>query len=223
MKTRPLTTAVLLGVLLTFFALGLWAWQQRAPAEAPAPQRADPARLQRMHSPVLGPAGAPVTIVEFFDPSCEACRAFHPFVKALLAQYPSEVKLVIRYAPFHPGSDSVVKLLEAARRQGLYQPVLEAVLDAQPAWADHAQPNPSLAFAAAKQAGLDIERALQDMQRPEMEALLKQEVEDLNALYVEKTPTFFVNGRGLTRFGPEALAELVAEELAIARRARPAP
>ena len=37
MKTKPLTTAVLLGVLLTFFALGLWAWQQRAPAEAPAP------------------------------------------------------------------------------------------------------------------------------------------------------------------------------------------
>lgn len=61
------------------------------------------------------------------------------------------------------------------------------------------------------------------MQRPEMAALLQQEVEDLNALYVEKTPTFFVNGRGLTRFGPEALAELVAEELAIARRARPAP
>ena len=29
--------------------------------------------------------------------------------------------------------------------------------------------------------------------------------------------------RGLTRFGPEPLAELVAEELAIARRARPGP
>ena len=223
MKNRPLTLAILLGALALCFILGLWAWQQRAPAEAAPPERADPTRLQRMHSPVIGPASAPVTLVEFFDPSCEACRAFHPFVKALLDQYPSELKLVIRYAPFHPGSDSIVKLLEAARRQGLYQPVLEAVLDAQPAWADHAQPNPSLAFAAAKQAGLDIERALQDMQRPEMEALLQQDVEDLNALLVEKTPTFFVNGRSLPSFGPEPLAALVAEEVALARRARSGP
>jgi protein-disulfide isomerase len=31
-----------------------------------------------MHSPVLGPQGAPVTIVEFFDPACETCHAFYP-------------------------------------------------------------------------------------------------------------------------------------------------
>jgi len=61
-----------------------------------------------MHSPVFGPANAPVTIVEFFDPACETCRAFYPIVKDILAQYPSEVRLVIRYAPLHKGSDVVV-------------------------------------------------------------------------------------------------------------------
>ena len=56
------------------------------------------------------------------------------------------------------------------------------------------------------------------MQKPEMQALLQQDVEDLQALQVSRTPTFFVNGRGLPSFGPEQLASLVAEEVAKARK-----
>jgi protein-disulfide isomerase len=179
---------------------------------------AEQTRLVRMHSPILGPQGAPVTIVEFFDPACETCRAFYPIVKSLMAKYPEDVRLVIRYAPFHRGSDQVVKLLEAARRQGKYQLVLEAVLQAQPTWADHSQPNPDLTFELSRAVGLDIERARQDMARPEMQALLDQDLEDLKALQVSRTPTFFVQGRSLPSFGPDQLAALVAEEVAKAKR-----
>src|SRR3546814_18473997 len=55
--------------------------------------------LIRPHSAVIGPKKAPVTIVEFFDPSCEACRAFFPKVKEILAAYPKDVRLVMRYLP----------------------------------------------------------------------------------------------------------------------------
>ena len=112
----------------------------------------------------------------------------------------------------------MVKLQEAAKRQGKYQPVLEAVLQAQPTWADQGRPNPDLTFEIAKAAGLDIERARQDMARPEMQALLAQDVEDLTALQVKRTPTFFVNGRSLPSFGPDPLATLVAEQVAKAKR-----
>ncbi|MDZ4122906.1 MAG: thioredoxin domain-containing protein, partial [Hydrogenophaga sp.] len=57
--------------------------------------------MVRPHSPVIGPMAAPVTIVEFFDPACEACKAFHPRVKDILAAFPLETRLVIRYTPFH--------------------------------------------------------------------------------------------------------------------------
>ena len=45
-------------------------------------------------------------------------------------------------------------------------------------------------------------------------AALKQDVEDLTALEVTKTPTFFVNGRSLPSFGAAQLESLVAEEVA---------
>ncbi len=218
MNTRKLTVFLLLGVVLVAFVLGAWQYQQRVQASQMEKVSQQEARLVRMHSPVFGPRDAPVTLVEFFDPACETCRAFYPIVKNLLDQYPKELRLVIRYAPFHQGSDQVVKLLEAARKQGKYLPVLEAVLYTQPQWADHGQPNVGLAVKAAAQAGLDVDQAMADVQKPEIDALLRQDVEDLTALEVTRTPTFFVNGRGLPSFGQEQLAGLVAEEVAKARK-----
>ena len=203
---------VAFGALLFYWAMT--SYQQRVQVAQDVQVTAEPSRLVRMHSPVFGPQDAPVTIVEFFDPACETCRAFYPLVKNLMAQHPEKIKLVIRYAAFHQGSDVVVKLLEAAKSQGKYQVVLEALLAAQPAWADHGQPNLETAFTVAQQAGLDLSQARQAMENPAMQALLQQDMDDLTALQVTKTPTFFVNGRSLPSFGPEQLAALVAEEVA---------
>ena len=117
---------VAFGALLFYWAMT--SYQQRVQVAQDVQVTAEPSRLVRMHSPVFGPQDAPVTIVEFFDPACETCRAFYPLVKNLMAQHPQKIKLVIRYAAFHQGSDVVVKLLEAAKSQGKYQVVLEALL-----------------------------------------------------------------------------------------------
>ena len=76
------------GLILSALALGAAgfggaAWYVNRPK--PSSERATVApelaeALTRPYSPVLGPAEAPVTIVEFFDPACEACRAFHRLV-----------------------------------------------------------------------------------------------------------------------------------------------
>lgn len=218
MNAKKITVIGLVAIVGLGFYLGMNAYQKRVQTAQEVQIKAEQTRLVRMHSPVFGPQGAPVTIVEFFDPACETCRAFYPIVKNLMAQHPKDVRLVIRYAPFHQGSDQVVKLLESARNQGKYQTVLEAVLAAQPGWADHGQPNIEIAFKVAEKAGLDLVKARLDIEKPGMQSLLQQDIEDLTALQVTKTPTFFVNGRSLPSFGPEQLAALVAEEVARAKK-----
>ena len=84
---------------------------------------------------------------------------------------------------------------------------------AQPQWADHGNPNLELAYKAAEQAGLDMQRARADIAAPALDAVVLQDVQDLTALKVEKTPTFFVNGRPLPSFGHKQLADLVAQEV----------
>lgn len=177
--------------------------------------------LVRPHSPIFGPKDAPVTIVEFFDPSCGTCRAFHPIVKQIRDEYPDTVRVVMRYAIFHKGSDEVVRIMETARLQGILEPVLEALLDAQPAWTAHggAPPNLGKAWQAASDAGLNVTKARRDRLSPDITANMNQDMADVNTAGVDKTPTFFVNGRPLPSFGAKQLHALVSEEVAIARRA----
>ncbi|WP_138517120.1 DsbA family protein [Rhodoferax bucti] len=214
MNSKKITVAVLVAVVLSFFAFGMYSYQQRVNNSQQDKVNQAAQRLVRVHSPVTGPVNAPVTIVEFFDPACETCREFYPIVKGLLKKYPNDVRLVLRYAPFHRNSDLVVKMLEASKAQGKYWEVLDAVLADQPLWASHGEPNLYVAYQSAVRVGVDLNKALFDAQSSAVVAALTQDVEDLTALEVTKTPTFFVNGRSLPSFGAAQLESLVAEEVA---------
>ena len=103
------------------------------------------AHLARDYAPTAGPSDAKVQIVEFLDPACETCRSFYPFVKTMMAANPDKIRLSVRYAPFHDGSEFVVKVLEAANKQGKYWEALEALLAAQSNWAmNHTPDRPRL-------------------------------------------------------------------------------
>ena len=165
----------------------------------------DTENLVRPHSPVFGPSEAPVTIVEFFDPSCEACRAYHPVVQEIRRQFPTQVRVVLRYTVFHEGSDEAVRILEAARMQDKFEPVLDALLEQQPGWAVHGSPQLDVAWEIAGAAGLDLERAESDKLFPGITGILNQDAADVEALAIRQTPTFFLNGRRLENFSADSL------------------
>ena len=172
--------------------------------------------LVRAHSPVYGNPDARVTIVEFFDPACETCRIFYPIVKRMVNSSFGQVRLVVRYAPLHKGSDTAIKILEAARKQDKYWEVVEKAFANQPQWAAHGNPQPELIWDVIKDTGLDMAKARADAASPEIEQLLRQDLADMMALKVDKTPGFFVNGRPLEVFGDEQLKTLVQEEVRLA-------
>jgi protein-disulfide isomerase len=201
-------------ILVLAFVAGVYFYSTSTTEQAGQLAQQNRSALVRDYSPVLGPADAKVEIVEFFDPACETCRHFYPFVKEILAAEPERVRLVLRYAPFHQNSDYVVALLEAARMQGKYWETLEALLESQDAWVVHHAVQPQQAWMQVQNLGLDLEQLQTDMQSPEIAALIAQELADADALKVMKTPEFFVNGKPLPSFGFEQLQALVQEELA---------
>jgi len=214
MKNKSIVLSVLL-VGLAVFAAAVW-FQSRSASvvqvELVQPEIAE--TLIRSYSPIIGPEEAPVTIVEFFDPACEACRAFHPIVKDILAEHDGDVRVVLRYTPFHgEASEQAIRVLEAARMQGVFEPVLEALLEFQPRWASHGARAPGLILAIAEQAGLNADNAQTQMMAPQTVGVLNQDRADVEAVGVRQTPTFFVNGKPLDPFGADELRALVAAEV----------
>ena len=166
--------------------------------------------LVQSHSPILGRADAPVTIVEFSDPACEACRAFHPIVKRILAENPETVRVVLRYTPFHgEGSEIAVAALEASREQNVFEPVLEALLARQSEWASHDAPASDRILEIASEAGLDPKRAQLVMRSPETIGIINRDRAAVETFQIRGTPTFFVSGERLVEFSPEGLNRAV--------------
>ncbi|MCI5212615.1 MAG: disulfide bond formation protein DsbA, partial [Candidatus Electrothrix sp. ATG2] len=126
---------------------------------------------------------------------------------------PGKIKLVMRYAPFHEGADYVVKMLEAARKQGKYWETLEIMYKYQPLWASHHNPQSQFLWSVLPEAGLNLEQLGKDINSPEIAQLIKQDLADAKTLNVRKTPGFIVNGKPLQSFGYNQLIELVETEI----------
>jgi protein-disulfide isomerase len=216
-KTIFITALVLLAIV---FAGGAQLYQSQKAQEAVVTAGKNKELLARLHSPSLGRADAPVQIVEFLDPACETCAAFYPLVKQMMAANRENIRLTVRYAPFHQGSDEVVKALEASRKQGKYWQALESLLASQPSWVQHHQARAELIWPSLARAGLDIEQLKIDMQSHDIARDIAQDVADARTLNVTKTPEYFVNGRPLPSFGFEQLRTLVDEELVATSKAK---
>jgi protein-disulfide isomerase len=218
MKQKNVFIATAVVLILAFIA-GAFIYKNNQAEEAAQVAARNSEALVRFHSPTMGPADAPVHIVEFLDPACETCRQFYPLVKDMMAANPGKIKLTLRYAPFHRGSDQVVAMLEGAKKQGKFWESLEVLLDAQPYWVVNHAAQPEAAWQGLAGMGmLDMERLKADMTSPETARIIQQDLADAQTLNVTKTPEYFVNGKPLPRFGYDELKKLVDDALASAAK-----
>jgi protein-disulfide isomerase len=178
-------------------------------------------QLIRPDSPALGTSDAKVTLVEFYDPECEACAAFAPVVKKILKENEGKMRLVTRYMPLHPNSMAAANFLEAAGEQGKYWQAMEMLFAKQPEWGTKHGP-PSAAPAPninelfdkyAMELGLDVNKVSSAIKENRYKEKIDRDKRDGQSLGVRRTPTFFVNGRELYQFGETQLRALIDEEM----------
>lgn len=160
--------------------------------------------------PSLGPADAPITIVEFSDFQCPACGRAFSTMKRLTQQYQDKIRLVFRDfpLPMHPQAPKAAEAAACAKEQGKFWEMHDRMFTNQQrlAVADLKAVAAELGMDAAKFAScLDSGTYAMDWQNDLTEG---------RKYGVSATPTFFINGRMLSGAAAyQTFVNIVEEEL----------
>jgi protein-disulfide isomerase len=164
-------------------------------------------------SPSLGPADAPITIVEFSDFQCPYCgRFYQQTYKPLLDAYPGKIRFVYRHlqlTSIHPNAMPAAEAAMCANEQGKFWEFHDAL------FADQASLGQDFYLQIAQNLGLDM-TAFQDCLTTEKYSAEIQKDSDfaLN-LGVNSTPTFFINGLAVVGAQPiDVFKQVIDKELA---------
>jgi protein-disulfide isomerase len=143
--------------------------------------------------------GAKATFVEFLDFECEGCRAAYPDVEQLRERYAGRVEFVIRYFPLsgHFNGERAARAVEAAAQQGRLEPMYKLMFDTQSEWGEQRVPMDDRFREYAGRLGLDLARFDAAYNDPRTLERIQVDQRDGEALGVEGTPSFFVNGKKL--------------------------
>jgi len=147
-----------------------------------------PVNVSAENDPFVGPADAKVTIIEFSDYQCSACRAAEPVVEQIIQTYKDRVKFVYRDFPlsFHSYAEKAAEASECAHEQGKF-------------WEYHGKLMSGALDEAslkqyAKDLGLNTEQFNSCLDSGKYYNEVQKDLQDGLSYGVDATPTFFING-----------------------------
>ena len=144
----------------------------------------------------LGPADAKVTIVEFSDFECPACRVAEPPMRGILKLFDGKVRLVFKHFPLermHHRARPAAIASECAGRQGKFWEFHHDLYDHQHEWPGDKFEERMAAY--ARNAKLDLLAWEACRKDPAVDAAVTADVKDGDNAWVGSTPTFFINGK----------------------------
>jgi protein-disulfide isomerase len=173
----------------------------------------DPPRTNitlRPTAPSVGPADAPVTIVEWSDYQCPFCKRAFPTVEMVLAEYKDKVRYIhLDYPlPFHQQATPAALAVHCAGDQGKFWEYNNNLYSAP------GDLSPADLTKRAADVGLEPAAFEACMSARKYESLVKTNFDDGAAAGVTGTPAFFINGRSLVGAQPiEQFRAIINDEL----------
>lgn len=215
----PVTRILLSAFAVITVIIGAGVYLSVRDRDAPAVAQAqvdDVGQLVRDNSRRLNTVpDSDVTFVEFLDFECEACRAAFPMVEQLRSEYGDRVNFVIRYFPIqsHFNAQRAARAVEAAAQQGKFEPMYKKMYETQSQWGEQRTPADSVFRGLATELGLDMPAFDAAYDDPATLDRINLDVADGEALGVQGTPTFFLDGNRAEFKSYEDLSAAVQQAL----------
>jgi protein-disulfide isomerase len=144
---------------------------------------------QRDH--VLGPAHAPVTLIEYGDYECPHCAAAHPVVQRVLEYVGDRIRFAFRHFPLnqiHPNAEAAAESAEFCGAHGRFWQMHDGI------YSNQDQLSPPLLFALASALGLSEAELREAFVNGTYADKVKSDFLGGVRSGVNGTPSFFING-----------------------------
>lgn len=151
-----------------------------------------------------------VVVVEFMDYNCPFCRQAYEIVRDLTDETDIEVRF-IEFPVLGPASTVASRAALAAEKQGKYIAFHDALMGLS-----GRIENEDTVFRVAEEVGLDVEQLKKDMEAPEINAMIDENLQLADALGVQGTPAFFIGDTAIPG-APENLRDELITAIAEAR------
>ncbi len=149
---------------------------------------------------VRGESDSTVSIIEYGDFQCPACKQYEQIMKKLLEEYGDRVAFGFRNFPLyqiHPNAGIAARAAESAGLQGKYWDMYDTLYDKQTEWAVAKNERDALQLFTnyAQTMGLDLARFATDIDSAAVRDKINNDVATGGVGAVNHTPTFFLNGK----------------------------
>jgi protein-disulfide isomerase len=187
----------------------------KATATAPRPAASNIAPITHLR----GRADAPVLIEEYGDFQCPPCGFFHPILKRLEGEYPTQLRVAFHHFPLrnmHKHADAAARAAEAAALQGKFWQMHDMLFEKQKEWNEAANAR-TIFIGYARTLGLDVQKFSQDIDSMTISNRVMNDENGGTARGVTGTPTVFLNGREVpyeTAINYNSLRAVIESELA---------
>lgn len=146
---------------------------------------------------IKGSEDKKVTIVNYSDLQCPACKSYEPIINEVIDLYGDKITFVYRHFPLkqiHPNAEMAAKVAESAAKQDKFWEMKEILFDKQSEWADEEDPK-ELFKKYAETLELDISKFEEDLNSEEVKNKVDSDNNSALAMGLRGTPTFIINGK----------------------------
>ena len=185
------------------------------------PRREVEQTINLRDQPTVGPANAPVTIVEFADLECPTCAEMHKFIESqLIPKYGNKVRIVFKEFPLVTIHDWALQAAIANECAYQINPAdyfrYRSIIFESQGMINAANVR-QLLLDFGERAGLNQLKLATCMDSKTSLPRVEADMQEGRQLGVMSTPTLFINGTPVVGLSPERIYEMIDQDLAAAR------
>jgi len=176
----------------------------------------DRGKIESGGAAVKGEEGAPITIVEFSEYECPFCKRYvDETYFQIWDEYGDKISYIFHDypLPFHPHAQKMAEVARCAGDQNKYWEMHDLLFENREVWANKQDASADITGYAQK-LGLDLEEFNSCLDSGQYTQAVKDDMALGQAVGVQGTPTFFINGNRLVGAQPfSAFKAIIDAEL----------